>query len=262
MNVAFSKYHGTGNDFIIIDDWKSTIQPDSEWVAHICHRRFGVGADGLILVRKTPSADYEMVYYNADGRIGSMCGNGARCAFAFARLKHSIPDPAKFIAFDGPHLARSLANDWISVSMKDVEDIEPCEESGRSYVLDTGSPHYVEFVDDLDEIDVYTRGRDIRMLGTFREAGVNVNFVEIRKAALYTATYERGVEDVTLSCGTGVVAVALVHAKREGLKKGPVRVITRGGALTADFTCERDGHFQEITLQGPAEYVFDGEVRL
>ncbi|MHA6246637.1 diaminopimelate epimerase [Pontibacter sp. CAU 1760] len=257
MAITFYKYQGTGNDFVMVDNRKHTFPTEDEaLVKQLCDRRTGVGADGLILLQDHPDYDFEMVYYNADGRLGSMCGNGARCTVRFARHLGVIEDVACFLAADGEHQA-SVERDLIQLKMNDVRHVE---QIGEDHYLSTGSPHYVRFVEDVQELDVYAEGRAIRYNSRFKEVGTNVNFVQkIADDEIFVRTYERGVEDETLSCGTGVTACALV-ASLKGFKS-PVKVKTLGGDLEVAFD-QTDGHFNHIYLIGPAKQVFSGTVPL
>lgn len=253
MPLSFYKYQGTGNDFVMIDNRKLTFPADDEQlVKSLCDRRTGIGADGLILLQDHPDYDFEMVYFNADGRLGSMCGNGARCTVRFAKQLGVIEDVAYFLAADGEHQA-NIERNQIQLKMGDVTSVE---QIGEDYYLNTGSPHYVRFVDEVQELDVYTEGRAVRYNGRFKAEGTNVNFVErLSDNDIYVRTYERGVEDETLSCGTGVTACALV-AGLEGAES-PVSVKTPGGNLQVTF--ERHGlGFRYIYLIGPAKLVFSG----
>lgn len=241
----------------MVDNRKLNFPADDETlVKHLCDRRTGIGADGLILLQDHPDYDFEMVYYNADGRLGSMCGNGARCTVRFARQLGVIEDVACFLAADGEHQA-SVERDLIQLKMSDVSEIE---QVGEDYYLNTGSPHYVRFVDDVEELDVFEEGRSIRYNDRFKAEGTNVNFVQrLSDDAIFVRTYERGVEDETLSCGTGVTACALV-AGLEGMES-PVRVKTLGGELEVAF--EQEGNvIKYIYLIGPAKHVFTGSFSL
>lgn len=257
MALTFYKYQGTGNDFVMVDNRKHTFPTDDEaLVKQLCDRRTGVGADGLILLQDHPDYDFEMVYYNADGRLGSMCGNGARCTVRFARNLGVIEDVACFLAADGEHQA-SVERDLIQLKMNDVKFVERV---GEDYYLNTGSPHYVRFVENAQDLDVYKEGRAIRYNDRFKAVGTNVNFVErISDNEIFVRTYERGVEDETLSCGTGVTAAALV-AGLQGLQS-PVKVKTLGGELEVSFQQSERG-FIYIFLIGPAKQVFSGSVAL
>jgi len=266
--LHFAKYEGAGNDFVIVDAMESPLDLSIEQVQRICDRRFGVGADGLIFIRMSENADYDMVYHNADGEVGSMCGNGARCAFSFARLKGYVGDTARFMAYDGVHTARLLEGGWVEVSMSDVSmsdistgDIAALSEGSGDCVLDTGSPHYVRFVTDVEDIDIVEEGRKIRYSETFKEEGINVNLVEVHEDYIRLKTYERGVEDRTLACGTGAAAVALAYADKQGLLEGPVVLKADGGDLSVNFKRTNSG-FKNIVLQGPVREVFTGTISL
>ena len=206
MKVVFHKYHGSGNDFILIDNRNGWIDPlEDSVIKNLCDRKFGIGADGLILLTDHPDMDFEMSYFNADGLEGSMCGNGARCITAFAQKLGLAGNPTRFQACDGPHEA--ITEDaGIRVTMSDVTGIKL---QNDHYFLNTGSPHAVFFRDDVETMDVYEEGRKIRYQRQYGEAGTNVNFIRKLRKGLYVRTYERGVENETLSCGTGVVAAAI-----------------------------------------------------
>ncbi|WP_347159615.1 diaminopimelate epimerase [Pontibacter chitinilyticus] len=257
MAITFYKYQGTGNDFVMVDNRKQIFPTDDEqFIKHLCDRRKGVGADGLILLQDHPDYDFEMVYFNADGRLGSMCGNGARCTVRFAKQMGMIEDVACFLAADGEHQA-SIERDLIQLKMNDVKQVEKI---GSDYYLSTGSPHYVRFVADVQELDVYTEGRAIRYNARFNEKGTNVNFVQrLSDNEIFVRTYERGVEDETLSCGTGVTACALV-ASMQGMQS-PVKVKVLGGELEVAFERAPEGGFKYIYLIGPARLVFTGAVQ-
>ncbi len=206
MHIPFFKYQGTGNDFILIDNRSGTITLSREQIAVMCHRRYGIGADGAMLLEKADGYDFKMVYYNADGGESTMCGNGGRCLVAFAHALGIINDKASFVAIDGPHIATINADRTISLHMQAVHGID----GGEGYnILNTGSPHYVAWVDDVRQVPVYTEGRRIRNLPQFGPGGTNVNFAHTQDGDLWVRTYERGVEDETLSCGTGVTAAAI-----------------------------------------------------
>jgi len=260
MKIEFYKYQGVGNDFIIMDnrDGKySGLTPKQ--VAHLCNRRFGIGADGLMLLNNKPDYDFEMKYYNADGNESSMCGNGGRCLVRFAHHVGIHKSMYKFLAIDGDHLAEIDNDNWIRLKMKDVNNIE---EHTAHYILNTGSPHFVKFAANVHDIDVVETGREIRYSPAFEKEGINVNFVEMLKDdAIFVRTYERGVEDETLSCGTGVTASALVAAHNDnGFNR--VEVKTPGGHLSVEFDKEDGDHFTNIWLCGPAEFVYKGEIEI
>ena len=209
--IPFYKYQGAGNDFILIDQREHHyLKQDQEAIIQkLCDRRFGIGADGLMLLEKADGYDFRMVYFNADGREGSMCGNGGRCIVAFAHFLGLVNQACTFIAVDGPHEAIVKSPNYIELKMQDVKHIEVGEDH---FVLDTGSPHYIQFVSDIDQVDVVNAGKAIRYNNRFAEKGINVNFVDVHtEQSLRIATYERGVEDETLACGTGVTAAAIAH---------------------------------------------------
>lgn len=258
MKIKFYKYQGTGNDFIILDNRSGEYDiVSSKLIKNLCDRRFGIGADGLMLLNIKPGYDFEMIYYNADGKPGSMCGNGGRCMIQFATDIGISRTEYRFIATDGPHEGEIDRNNIIRLKMQDVNEIE--DHTGY-YVLNTGSPHYIKFGTDVRNMDVVKKGRDIRYSDTFKNAGINVNFVEnIDADSIYMRTYERGVEDETLSCGTGVTAAALVSAHNDN-GFNAVDVQTNGGRLTVEFTKINEHTFTGIYLCGPAKFVFSGTV--
>jgi len=253
-SLPFSKYQGTGNDFIMIDDRKETFELDNNtFIAHLCHRRFGIGADGLILLRNHKKADFEMIYYNADGFLTTLCGNGSRCAVQFAQDLGLVNNTCSFMTVQGL-LTASILDDLVEINMPDVKSVETYEDH---YFLHTGSPHHVCYVNDVKSYDVFNTGRNIRYGAPYFNEGSNVNFVEKLDAhKIFVRTYERGVEDETLSCGTGVTAAALVHSLKGGVS--PIQVQTPGGDLTISFEKGTSGGFKNIRLKGPAVRVFEG----
>jgi diaminopimelate epimerase len=257
MELTFYKYHGAGNDFVIVDNRSLTFPADNiAYVERLCDRRFGIGADGLMLLQNRIGYDFEMRYYNSDGREASMCGNGGRCIVAFAQMIGIIGNKTSFIAVDGPHDAIIEPDGDVNLRMSDVIGIE---NDGNEYFLDTGSPHFVRFLDTLDGVDIFTEGRKIRYSERFKEKGTNVNFVKQEENQLTVYTYERGVEAETLACGTGITASALSAALRNGLIKGFYPVIAKGGNLSVSFEKTATG-FTNIWLKGPATFVFKGEL--
>ena len=265
--MQFHKYQGTGNDFVMIDDRARAFdETDQPLIAHLCDRRFGIGGDGLILLRNKPDFDFEMVYFNADGRPSSMCGNGGRCTVAFAKHLGLIGDQTRFLAIDGPHDARVELVGTVRLKMIDVAAPVEAGVGEEDVFLHTGSPHHIHFLDptespSLTEFDVYGAGHDIRYDQAYDPAGTNVNFVEIPADPAHpwpVRTYERGVENETLSCGTGVTAVALAASQRGAVS--PVRLQTMGGELEVSFDSQADGSFTNVWLSGPATRVFGGEV--
>lgn len=258
INIPFLKYQGAGNDFVMVDN-RAGVFPDAAdvaLIARLCDRRFGIGADGLILLENAPGFDFRMVYFNADGRESSMCGNGGRCIVAFAKHLGLIGDQCRFMAIDGPHEARMTAPDWVELKMSDVATVT--QTSDGDYVLNTGSPHYVQFVAQLNALPVAEQGRKIRYSENFRAEGINVNFVEPTGTGITVATYERGVEDETLSCGTGVTAAAIAsYLKNPKAGNTDVPIETKGGKLRVRFKPVGD-RFEEVWLCGPAVRVFEG----
>ncbi|MEZ5070913.1 MAG: diaminopimelate epimerase [Bacteroidales bacterium] len=261
MECSFSKYHGTGNDFILIDGrGQETGFLTEPVIRHLCHRRFGIGADGLMVLLPDEKTDFRMLYFNADGKEGSMCGNGGRCLVSFAHRLGACGPEARFVGVDGTHEAKVLPGGEIELRLKAVDRIQPLPDG---YLLDTGSPHFVRFVNGLGSIDMEKDGRSLRWEDRFAPGGVNVNFVEMLPSGhLAVRTFERGVEAETYSCGTGVTASSLVAALRD--KPGPGRrvVETLGGTLEVRFQKTSDNDYREIFLIGPAVHVFDGTLHL
>jgi diaminopimelate epimerase len=256
MKYHFYKYQGTGNDFVIIDNRDGKIQLTQEQVHLICDRRFGINTDGLMLLNSLEGYDFQMIYYNSDGKPGSMCGNGGRCLTKFAFDQGIRSEKYCFLASDGIHFAEMGELGWIHLKMKDVDTITTLHSDS---ILDTGSPHYVKHVNHVSDVDVVEEGREIRYNKTFEEKGINVNFVETTDKNIIVRTYERGVEDETFSCGTGVTACALVFAHNDnGFNR--IEVQTKGGHLAVEFDKLDDTRFENIWLCGPADFVFSGEI--
>jgi diaminopimelate epimerase len=254
MTIAFNKYQGAGNDFIIIDNRNNIFNPeDSSLINKLCDRKFGIGADGLILIKKTPGFDFEMVYFNSDGFEGSMCGNGGRCAADFAIRSGIAEKTNTFRAVDGIHKAIS-EDGLIRLKMNDVNQYRLVNEN---YSINTGSPHYVIFTRELENLDVFNEGKKIRHSKEFLPGGTNVNFVEPEENGIYVRTFERGVENETLSCGTGVTASAIASVLSGHFVRGPVNVRTKGGNLSVEFDTEGE-KITNIWLCGPATFVFEG----
>ncbi|HEK20766.1 MAG: diaminopimelate epimerase [Mucilaginibacter sp.] len=261
VQINFYKYQGAGNDFVLIDNRENNLQHlDKETVALLCDRRFGIGGDGLMLLENQAGYDFKMVYYNADGNEGSMCGNGGRCIVAFAKHLGVITDTTNFLATDGPHYAKISANgEWVSLQMIDVDTVNT---DGDAFVLNTGSPHYVKPTHDLAFKDVFNEGRAIRNNATYKQEGINVNFVEPEGEGYFVRTFERGVENETYACGTGVTAVALAMARHHhllGQISTPIRVL--GGNLNIRFRYDGE-KFNDIFLEGPAKKVFEGTITI
>ncbi len=260
MQIEFSKYHGTGNDFVILDNRKGQYDElASQEVQLLCHRKFGIGADGLLLLNKKANYDFEMKYFNADGGESSMCGNGGRCLVKFAHDQGLVQNKYHFIAIDGEHEAEIESNGSVKLKMKNVERVTA---ESTYFILDTGSPHYVKFLPDVLNYDVKTHGSAIRHSKEFNAEGINVNFVEtLSDDEICVRTYERGVEDETMSCGTGVTAAALVAAHNDN-GFNYVEVKTPGGKLSVEFNKTGKQSFENIWLCGPAVMVYRGEIKL
>lgn len=273
MNMTFHKYHGAGNDFIIVDNRRNVFHIKGllkqAMIAGMCHRHYGVGADGFILLQRGKKADFRMEYYNADGREGSLCGNGARCIVAFAHQKGIIKTrKTVFDTVDGLHEAEIVEiygeKYIVSVGLKDAIVEERINK--KEYLVNTGSPHLVIFTEKLPEIDVNLLGKERRNAAEFAPDGLNVNFVQlVDKSTLSIRTFERGVERETLSCGTGIAAAALAYSFYQEENSGQLySVNTSGGTMEVKFDAHSGvkGAFTGIKLIGPAQYVFKGSVRL
>jgi len=259
MRISFHKYQGTGNDFVILDNRTGQYKDIRlDQIRRICDRRFGIGADGLMMLNEKSGYDFEMKYYNADGKEGSLCGNGGRCMVKFAYNLGIHKTLYKFIAYDGEHEAEIDTDGIVSLKMNDVGNIRKFH---GDFILNTGSPHYIKMVNDVMNVDVYKKGHEIRYSKDFEQEGINVNFVEQMDDPdkIFVRTYERGVEDETLSCGTGVTAAALVCWHNDnGFNE--VEVNTSGGKLSVEYDKHNDEGFSNIWLCGPAEKVFEGSI--
>ena len=259
MHIPFSKYQGTGNDFIIIDNRKKEYNFLREEVARMCHRRFGIGADGLMLLEEEAGYDFKMVYFNSDGGESTMCGNGGRCLVKYASTKGILKNTYRFLAIDGAHEATIDLDGTVSLKMTDVGDVQ---RTGGHFILNTGSPHWVEVVDDVQLVDVAVQGRERRHRPPYGAEGINVNFVQLgaEPFRIKVRTYERGVEAETLSCGTGVTAAAIVCSHNEnGFNR--VEVDTPGGRLIVEYDKVNDA-YKNVWLTGPAEEVFAGTISI
>lgn len=259
MMTYFYKYEGAGNDFVIIDNRNGSFpKNDHELIRRYCDRKFGIGADGLMLLEDSDKGDFKMIYYNADGYEGSMCGNGGRCIVAFAKSLGIFDQNTSFEAM-GEMYSATLKQDLVSLHMNDVHHIEVHPEH---VFLNTGSPHHIAFTENLSDIDVFNRGREIRYGAPYNDKGTNVNFVQkINENTFKVRTYERGVENETLSCGTGVTAVALASFHLNKTTENKIRVQTLGGELLIDFEKDNSG-YRNIVLTGPATFVFKGSIDL
>ncbi len=258
MEITFYKYHGTGNDFVMIDNRAKTFPKEkTDKISAMCFRRFGIGADGLILLENDTETDFKMIYFNADGSESTMCGNGGRCIVAFAKKLGIIKNTTTFTAVDGLHHA-TIKNDIVSLQMIDVFDVI---EHPNYIFTNTGSPHHVQLTTNIDDFNVVAEGRKIRN-NKYGKEGSNVNFVEkITNSTFKVRTYERGVEDETLACGTGVTAVAIAMYKTKQTTKNNVQLLVKGGELNVSFTPEKTG-FTNIFLTGAATFVFKGTITI
>lgn len=258
MEITFYKYEGTGNDFVMIDNRQNIFPKNNlKLIEKLCDRRFGIGADGLILLENDSQTNFKMVYYNSDGNESSMCGNGGRCLMAFAKSLNVILNEATFTATDGLHEATILENELVNLQMKDVSEVK----IESDYVfLNTGSPHHVMMVDDLENLDVKTIGAQIRYSDLYGKAGSNVNFVkQLSENHFAIRTYERGVEDETLSCGTGATAAAIAMNAIGKTNSHTIKLDVEGGQLEVSFD-KVDDRYINVFLKGPATFVFKGEV--
>lgn len=272
MLLHFYKMNGAGNDFIVIDNRDLSISLDEDTIAALCDRHRGIGADGLLAVEPAEKgADYKFRYYNADGGEAEMCGNGARCfGFFTAHLsaEEKLPSSVSFETIAGILTAEIIGDD-VRIAMSEPKDLEMnctvCIEgfAGALHSMNTGVPHAVSFVEDLENTDVFNHGRAIRQHAHFAPNGTNVNFAKILAPGhISIRTYERGVEDETLACGTGMVASALIHHLLTGAKS-PVNVDVEGGdTLTIGFEKTGENTFSQVTLTGPADFVFEGEIEI
>jgi diaminopimelate epimerase len=264
VKIHFHKYQATGNDFVLIDNLRGEYSFSTEQVTKICDRRFGIGADGLILIEKHPTLDFDLVYFNSDGSQ-SLCGNGSRAAVVMAAQLGLIKTTTKFNAYDGTHEAELLDDDIVRLKMNDVEN---AKKSGDEYFINTGSPHHLRFVSDVNSYPVVEEGKKIRYSEAYAPKGTNANFIQLLgKNTIAVRTYERGVEDETFSCGTGVTAAALASSLQN--YTSPVQVSVKGGSLTVEFKAIYSGPsgspptaFRDIFLIGPAKMVFQGDLEL
>ena len=260
MQIKFHKYQGTGNDFVMIDNRDGFFpKENNKLIEKLCDRRFGIGADGLILLENDATTDFRMVYYNSDGNESSMCGNGGRCLVAFAKSLNVINNNTTFIATDGLHHAKILENETVSLQMKDVNEVKI---DAKYVFLNTGSPHHVTLVNDLNDFDVKTNGAAIRYSDLYKKTGSNVNFVnQISENHFRLRTYERGVEDETLSCGTGATATAIAMNALQKTSSKEIIIDVEGGKLKVSF--EKNGtNYVNVFLEGKAEFVFEGEIEV
>ncbi len=256
MTIPFYKYQATGNDFVLIDNRSGKYSFSKDQIEKICDRKFGIGADGIILIEKHPTLDFNLAYFNSDGSP-SLCGNGSRAAVKMAASLGIIGDQTKFNAYDGDHDAQILANGDVRLKMNDVNEV--IKEQGDIFI-NTGSPHHIHFVQNAKTVEVVEEGKKIRYSEKYKPAGTNVNFIETQpNNTIFVRTYERGVEDETLSCGTGVTAAALASSFIG--YQSPVSIRTLGGELSVEFTVSQSGAFQNIYLIGSAKKVFEGVIQ-
>ncbi len=256
MKIIFNKYEGAGNDFIIIKNAPPAFDyTNTHLISQLCNRRLGIGADGLILVEECPGYDFRMIYFNSDGSRGAMCGNGARCAAHFAMRHMTGFREVTFMADDGSHLARPCDNGGVEISISDVTGIR---ETADGIWMNTGVPHLVIFSSDISRADMTTVGRRLRWSPVYAPEGVNVNLAEVENGRLAIRTYERGVEEETLACGTGATAAAIAAAYTGRIVTEVTEVMARGGRLTVRFRLTGNGA-DNIFLGGPAQFVFSGE---
>lgn len=263
-SIHFYKYQAAGNDFVVIDNRDRSLKLSADQISKVCDRRFGIGADGVMLLEKHDSLNFNLEYFNSDGSQ-SLCGNGSRAAMLFASRLGMVNGKATFNAYDGQHSAEILPNGLIKLLLNPVSEVKPM---ANDYFINTGSPHLIRFVKYIDDYPVYEEGKRIRYDDFFKPGGTNVNFVELLEDnTIFVRTYERGVENETLSCGTGVTAAALAASFKN--YKSPVKIKTRGGDLSVEFksthkpqSTGQAGTFEEIYLIGPAKMVFEGDLEL
>ncbi|MGM0565473.1 MAG: diaminopimelate epimerase [Bacteroidota bacterium] len=257
--INFYKYHGAGNDFIIINEFDMQMHLQTEVIHWFCDRHFGIGADGLIRILPSEEADFEMKYYNADGYLGSMCGNGGRCAALFTFQQGLAAKEMEFIASDGKHKAHVLSTGYIGEVLLQLSDVKTVEFQNDHYFIDTGSPHYISFRENLESLNLNTEAKPIRW--SYRKNGTNVNFVEDKDGIYTIRTFERGVEAETLACGTGITAAAIAIAEKNNWQKAKVPLQAAGGIL--EVSLEKKGSiYTNIWLKGPAEKVFKGTTEI
>jgi diaminopimelate epimerase len=256
-SLRFYKYQGTGNDFILLDNRSGELHFDKGQIEQLCDRRFGIGADGLILINNSKEHDFEMNYYNSDGSQ-SFCGNGGRCAIAFAHFLGIIKNNAVFSAIDGVHSGIFHSENNIELGMNPPSDFK---EIGKDYFIHTGSPHYISFCEDLSKQNIVEFGKSIRYNDVYKKEGVNVNLVQQNEDSISILTYERGVEDETFSCGTGATAAVLVQAKLQSKKSGTTMVHVKGGELHVIWD-SINAPFDLVKLVGPAKKVYEGNIQL
>lgn len=262
MTIEFFKYHGTGNDFIILDNRDNRYNNlTNEQINLLCDRHFGIGADGLMLLNNSKNLDFSMKYFNSDGYEGTMCGNGGRCIVSFAKYLRIIETNTTFEAIDGLHTATINDDFIVKLKMNNIDN-KTIIQNNNFFLIDSGSPHYIEFIDSFDNIDIIDRGKKIRFDKTISDKGVNVNFVKIiEKDCIFVRTYERGVENETLSCGTGSIASAIAYKISQKSNSKVITVKTLGGNLNV-FSEHENNIYKNIILSGEAKYIFKGKIEL
>jgi diaminopimelate epimerase len=259
MTLNFSKYHGAGNDFIIIDNRNENISLSTDRVKDLCHRQFSVGADGLMLLESDSINAFRMRYFNSDGLEGTMCGNGGRCIVMFAHKLGMFEKNIVFSGIDGNHEAEILDLSNVRLKMKDVDSINIVDDH---YIIDTGSPHFIQFVTEVNHVDVPYQGKMIRNTFCAQTGGVNANFAHFVADGIMIRTYERGVEAETLACGTGAVATAIAANHWYNESKDSYTLYAKGGTLNVTFERVGDMNYKNIWLTGPAVHVFDGTISI
>ncbi len=259
--TTFCKYHGAGNDFILVDNRNNTFDiQNHEYISRLCHRRFGIGADGLMLLENDKNADFNMLFYNSDGYEGTMCGNGGRCIVAFAHRLGIAKATTTFNSPDGLHYAEVSGNGSVLTVNLKLNDVDNITIGNDYYFMNTGSPHYVQLLESLKDFDVVGEGRRIRHSALLAPSGANINFGVIKDDHIQVATYERGVEDETYACGTGSVATAIAVSIHTGSNKNSYDIKTKGGNLKVSFEKVAEGKYRNIWLEGPAAFVFEGTI--
>ncbi len=261
--MTFYKYHGAGNDFIVLNCMETPVELSQQQIAQLCHRQKGIGADGLMMLLPSQNHDFEMRYFNSDGNEGSMCGNGGRCIISFAHDMGIVKNHYEFMAVDGLHSGKILAHSGFekTIELKMADVLVP-QKNLNNFQIDTGSPHFVSFFDQIEQVDMVNEGRKIRYSPEFQEKGINVNFVVENGNQLFVRTYERGVENETLACGTGVTASAIASAIRQLLQYKSFDIKTLGGELNVRFETTDGIHFTQVFLTGPAAFVFQGQIEI
>ncbi|MGE0079193.1 MAG: diaminopimelate epimerase [Bacteroidales bacterium] len=258
MKIPFSKYQGAGNDFVIVDDRNQNFPVSNNLIKKLCDRHFGIGADGLMLLSNSTKYDFLMRYFNSDGNESTMCGNGGRCITHFANKIGLIETSTVFEGIDGAHHASIVKKNYIRLKMKDIDSIEMMDDN---YFIDSGSPHYINFVRDVDSVDVNREGKLIRQSVNINNGGTNVNFIQvISNDILKIRTFERGVEAETLACGTGAVASSIAYSLYFETESKSIKLIAPGGELFVSFKKENSSSFKDVWLEGPAHHVYNGEI--